>query len=109
MQSYYEQSDGIPQYIALLEDAQKKAKQAQMPIADAELVMMALAEVLAVQHFPRKVDNWEGIPAVARTWPAWKIAFRQAHLKRQRQILATKGGKPLGSAHAVIPVMGKMK
>ena len=41
MQAYYEQSDGIPQYIALLEDAQKKAKRAHMPIADAELVMMA--------------------------------------------------------------------
>jgi len=80
MQAYYKQADGIPQYIALLEDAQKKAKRAQMPIADAELVMMAFAAVLAVQHFPRKVDNWEGLPALARTWSAWKKAFRLAHL-----------------------------
>jgi hypothetical protein len=80
-----------------------------MPIADAELVMMASAAVLAVQHFSREVDDWEGLPAVARTWSAWKTAFRQAHLKRQRQILATKGGKPLGGAHAVIPVRGKME
>ena len=58
MQSYYEQADGIPQYIALLEDAQKKAKHAQMPIADAKLVMMASAAVLAVKHFPRKMDDW---------------------------------------------------
>ena len=41
MQAYYEQADGIPHYIALLEDAQKKSKRANMPIADAELVMMA--------------------------------------------------------------------
>ena len=41
MQAYYKQADGIPQYIALLEDAQKKAKRAHMPITDAELVMMA--------------------------------------------------------------------
>ena len=54
MQSYYEQADGILQYIALLEDSQKKAKRAQMPIADAKLVMMASAAVLAVQHFPRE-------------------------------------------------------
>ena len=67
MQAYYKQLDGILQYIALLEDAQKKAKQAHMPIADAKLVMMALAAVLAVQHFPRKVDNWEGLPALACT------------------------------------------
>jgi len=38
----------------MLEDAQKKEKQANMPIVDAKLVMMALAAVLAVQHFPRK-------------------------------------------------------
>jgi hypothetical protein len=109
MQSYYEQADGIPQYITLLEDAQKKAKRANMPIANPKLVMMALSEVLAEQHFPRKVDNWEGLPSSARTWPAWKAAFRLAHLKRQRQILATKGSEPLGGAHAAIPVTGKME
>ena len=80
-----------------------------MPIANPELVMLALAAVLAVQHFPRKVDDWEGLPAVARTWTAWRVAFRLANLKRQRQILATKGGKTLGSAHAAIPVMGKVE
>jgi hypothetical protein len=36
----------------MMEDAQKKAKQAGMPIADVELVMMALAAILAAQHFP---------------------------------------------------------
>jgi hypothetical protein len=41
MHQYYMQADGIPQYIIMLEDAQKKAKRAGMPIADIELVMMA--------------------------------------------------------------------
>ena len=67
MQTYYKQADGIPQYITLLEDAQKKAKRAQMPIADSELVMLASAAVLAVQHFPHKVDDWEGLSALLRT------------------------------------------
>jgi hypothetical protein len=57
MHQYYVQSDGIPQYINMLEDAQKKAKRAGMPIADIELIMMASAAVLAAQHFPREVDN----------------------------------------------------
>jgi len=30
--------------------------------------MMALVAVLAAQHFPRKVDDWEGLPAEDRTW-----------------------------------------
>ena len=103
MHQYYAQADGIPQYIIMLEDAQKKAKRADMPIADVELVMMASAAVLAAQHFPRKVDDWEGLPAASRTWTAWKTAFRLAHLKRQRQILASGGGEPLGGAHGVTP------
>ena len=62
----------------MMEDAQKKAKRAGMPIADVKLVMMALAAVIAAQHFPREVDDWEGLPAVDRTWRAWKVAFRLA-------------------------------
>jgi hypothetical protein len=63
MTQYYVQADGIPQFIFMMEDAQKKAKRAGMPIADVELVMMALAAVLAAQHFPREVDDWEGLPS----------------------------------------------
>jgi hypothetical protein len=69
--------------------------------------------VLAAQHFPRKVDDWEGLPAAVRTWTAWKTAFRLAHLKRQCQILASGGGKPLRGAHGVTPAlppaMGRLK
>ena len=103
MHQYYVQADGIPQYIIMLEDAQKKAKRAGMPIADIELVMMASAAVLAAQHFPREVDDWEGLPSASRTWMAWKTAFRLVHLKRQHQILASGGGEPLGGAHGVLP------
>ena len=103
MHQYYTQANGIPQYIIMLDDAQKKAKRADMPIADVELVMMASAAVLAAQHFPREVDDWEGLPAASRTWTAWKTAFCLAHLKRQRQILALGGGEPLGGAHGVMP------
>jgi hypothetical protein len=52
MTQYYVQTDGIPQFIVMMEDAQKKAKRAGMPIANVELVMMASAAVLAAQHFP---------------------------------------------------------
>ncbi len=103
MMQYYVQADGIPQFIVMMEDAQKKAKWAGMPIiANVKLVMMASAAVLAAQHFPRKVDDWEGLPAASHMWQAWKVAFHLAHLKCQRQLQALGGGKPLGSAHAVI-------
>jgi hypothetical protein len=57
MMQYYVQVDGIPQFIAIMEDAQKKAKWAGMPIAIVKLVMMASAAVLAAQHFPHEVNN----------------------------------------------------
>jgi hypothetical protein len=47
MTQYNVQAYSIPQFIIMMEDAQKKAKQEGMPIADVELVMMALAAVLA--------------------------------------------------------------
>jgi hypothetical protein len=103
MHQYYTQADGIPQYIIMLEDAQKKAKRAGMPIADIKLVMMASAAILAAQRFPCEVDNWEGLPSTLRMWAALKAAFPLEHLKRQHQILASGGGEPLGGAHGVLP------
>ena len=76
-----------------------------MPIADIELVMMASAAVLEAQHFPREVDDWEGLPAVGCTWRAWKVAFRLAHFKRKHQLQALGGGEPLGGAHSVLPAL----
>ncbi len=61
MMQYYVQADGIPQIIIMMEDAPKKTKWDGMPIPEFKLVMMALAAVLAAQHFPREVDNWEGL------------------------------------------------
>jgi hypothetical protein len=74
-----------------------------MPIADVKLVMMASAAVLAAQHFPQEVDNWEGLPAINRTWRVWKVAFRLAQIKHQCQLQASGGGGPMGSAQAVLP------
>jgi hypothetical protein len=103
MHGYYAQANGIPQYIIMLEEAQKKAKRAGMPIADIELVMMASAAVLAAMHFPCKVDDWGGLSTLGRTWSAWKTSFCSAHLKRQHQILASGGGEPLRGMHGILP------
>ncbi len=40
---------------------------------------------------------------MSHTCQAWKVALPLAHLKRQRQVQASGGGKPLGGAHSVIP------
>jgi hypothetical protein len=55
MTQYYVQADGIPQFIVMMEDAQKKAKRASMPISHVKLVLIAFAAVLAAQHFLQEV------------------------------------------------------
>ena len=67
----------------MLEDTQKKAKQAGMPIAGVELVMIASTAVLTAGHFVQDMDEWEGLPLGTRTWNAWKQTFKLAHLRRQ--------------------------
>jgi hypothetical protein len=89
MTQYYVQVDGIPQFVVMMEDAQKKAKRAGMPIAVVKIVMMASAAVLAAQHFLQEEDDWEGLPAIDCTWRAWKVAFRLAHLNCQFQLPAS--------------------
>jgi hypothetical protein len=74
-----------------------------MPIADVELVMMALAAILAAQHFPQEMDEWEGLLGIDFTWRAWKVAFCLAHLKRQHQLQVLGVGGPLDSTHTVTP------
>jgi hypothetical protein len=94
MTQYYVQADGIPQFIVVMEYAQKKDTRVCISIANAKFVMMALAAVLAAQNFPHKVDDWESLPTKSHTWQSWKMAFRLAHLKRQRQLQASGGGDP---------------
>ena len=103
MHGYYVQADGIPQYIIMLEEAQKKAKRVGMPITNIKLAMMVFAAVLAVMHFPRKVDDWEGLPMTGHTRLAWKKGFHSTHLKCQRQILASWEESSMGECTVCFP------
>jgi hypothetical protein len=50
---HYTHADGVPQYIIMLKDAQKKATRAGMPIADIELVMIVNTPILGLsQGYP---------------------------------------------------------
>ena len=103
MMSYYADAEGIPEYINMLEDAQRKLARANLPMSDDQLLAIASTAVLASEHFPRPTDEWEALPRNNKTWTAWKAHYRAAHLARKRQLLAS--GKSLsgsGVAHAVL-------
>ncbi len=102
MSQYYVQVDGIPPFIAMIEDTQKKAKQAGMLIANVELVMMASAAVLEPNISCAK---WMigRVYQLEQIWSAWKVAFCLAHLKHQCHLQTLGGGKPLGRARLMTP------
>ncbi len=106
MMGYYATTEGIPEYINSLEDAQRKLRRANLPMDDANLVAMASTAVLASQHFPRTTDEWEALPIANKTWAEWKIRYRAAHIARKRQLLASGGTDPFHGAHAATESTG---
>jgi hypothetical protein len=67
---YHDKADGIPEYINLLKEAQRKLARANLPMSDDQLLAIASTTVLAPGHFPRPTDKWEALPRASKTWPA---------------------------------------
>jgi len=101
MIGYYSEAEGIPEYINMMEDAQRKLARANLPMSDDQLVAIASTSVLASNHFPRPTDEWEARPRAQKTWTEWKLHYRAAHLARKRQLLASgKTPTAFGAANA---------
>ena len=103
MMTYYATAEGVPEYINMLEDAQRKLERGKIPMLDVQLLAIASTAVLAAQHFPRTTDEWEALTPALKTWDNWKIKYRAAHIARKRQLLATGTAEPMGRANAVLP------
>ena len=102
MMGYYAIAEGIPEYINMLEEAQRKLARAQLQMPDAQLLAIASTAILASDHFPRPTDEWEALPPANKTWAAWKTHYRAAHIARKQQLLAA--GAHMGSANAVMEI-----
>ncbi len=102
MMSYYDKADGIPEYIDLLEEAQRKLARANLPMSNDQLLAITSTAVLASGHFPCPIDKWEAFPRASKTWPAWKMRYRATHIACKRQLLAA-GTTTFGTANTVTP------
>ncbi len=101
MMGFYALADGIPEYINMLKDAQRKLARAHLPMDERQLLAIASTAVLASQHYPRTTDKWEALAPAQKTWAIWKTKYRVAHIARRRQLLAAGTTEPLSRAHAV--------
>jgi hypothetical protein len=100
MSKYYEGTPDIPKYIFLLEDAQRKAARACLPITNQTLTILASTTLLAANTFPRTTELWEELDPANKTWAAWKTAYLAALKKRTNRLRATGGADYLGRANS---------
>jgi hypothetical protein len=100
MSQYYEGMSDISKYIFLLEDAQRKAARARLPVTDQTLTVLASTALLAANTFPCTTELWEDLDPSNKTWAAWNLA---AHKKRANHFCATGGADNLGQANQPTP------
>ncbi len=103
MSQYYEGTPDIPGYIFLLEDAQRKAARACLPITNQTLTVLASTALLAANTFPRTTELWEELDPADKTWTAWKTAYLAAQKKRANPLHAIRGADYLGQAQPTPP------
>jgi hypothetical protein len=100
MSHYYEGMTDVPKYIFLLEDAQRKAARACLPITDHILPVLATIALLAANTFPCTTELWEELEPANKTWVACKTAYLMAHKKRANCLHATAGVDYLGQTNS---------
>jgi hypothetical protein len=57
-----------------MEEAQKKAKHAELPILDIKLATYAATSMLQLGDYRKETDEREGCNASMKTWTKWKQA-----------------------------------
>jgi hypothetical protein len=64
----YKKTASMPGFILAMEEAQKKAKHAELLILDIKLAMYAATSVLQLGDYKKETDKWEGHSAAMKTW-----------------------------------------
>ncbi len=83
----YKNATSMPDFILTMEEAQKKAKRAELRILDLELAMYSAASMLQSGDYKKGTNKWEGRNSSKKTWTKWKQAYLAAYargMNRQR-------------------------
>ena len=68
MHLYHLEVEGIPEYINMLEDANRQAGRAGRTITDENFLLFASTAMLTSKRFPRANDNWEDRSKRDKAW-----------------------------------------
>jgi hypothetical protein len=89
---YYEESEGIPEFLLKPAKARDKLARGGSPISDEVLLATASSQVFKSMHFPEATREWERLPVASKTWAAWQTKYREAHIERKLLLMANLGG-----------------
>ena len=101
MQRYHLEVEGIPEYINMLEDAQRKAGRVGQTIADETVLLFAGTAMLTSERFPRANDDLEERVERDKIWPQWKTAYKRSHAQARVKAQANNGSAKFGAANSV--------
>jgi len=98
MQDYHHKAEGIPEYINMLEDAQRAAMRidANNPITNASVLVIATSAFLKDNQFPRTSEDWEDLPPNQKTWEMWKKMYKTAQGRERVRVKAAGGANAFG-------------
>ncbi len=77
----YKNAASLSDFILAMEEAQKKAKYAELPILDIKLAMYAATSVFQSEDYKKETDEWEGHNAAIKTWSKCKQAYLAAYAR----------------------------
>jgi hypothetical protein len=90
----YKNAASMPDFILAMEEAQKKAKRAELPILDIELTMFPATSILQMGNYKKETDKWERQNAAIKTWSKWKQAYLATYARGANRQQADATDKP---------------
>ena len=100
IQRYHLKVEGIPEYINMLEDAQKQAGRAGRTISNETFLLFATTAMLTTKRFMRANEDCEDRAESNKTWKNWKESYKKAHTKARIKAQANKGTVKFGAANS---------
>ena len=91
MKIIFSDSEGIPQYINEMEEAQRKSKRAKLVIHDEYMHAVALKLLLQSGEYETETREWSKLPEDQQIWTAWKKTFREVYVAKRRDRAAREG------------------
>ena len=102
MQHYYQDMEGISEYVNTLKDAQKCSKRPGNLITEYILLLIATNAMLSMERLPWADESWEELPKNKTYWSAWEKLYKAADRKAKVKKQAVGGQDQSGAAHGAL-------